>query len=194
MERNFPFTVAKEKKDVVTALQIFQLLWHHHEKRNGKFTTNALKTVFHKYISDSITYDGGWRRGKYWSPQAWEAACQKGSTGGLNLKCEHVIPRACLLAHAMELSTYQEAEEFVIKNSFVCVITDAENNRLNKASLSSSHPDVNDPWVRYSKLKEPIQVLNVPGFLTIEEQAILRKHEILVEIGNLKWEKPKLAA
>ena len=69
MERSFPFAVSKEKKDVATALRIFEMLWHDHERRGGSLSTKQLTTVFHKYISDAITYDGGWRRGKYCSGQ-----------------------------------------------------------------------------------------------------------------------------
>lgn len=194
MDREFPFNVPKEKKDVETALQIFQMLWHNHVSRSGKFTTRALTTVFHKYISDSVSYNGGWRRGKYWSPAAWKAVCMQGSAGGLGLKCKHVVPRSCVLAHAMELDTYEQAEEFVVRTSFVCVITDEENRRLNAAGLASSHPDVNDPWVRYASLEQPIMVLDVPGFLTTAEQDALRRHGILAEIGDLPYVQPKTAA
>lgn len=191
MQREFPFKADKEKKDVETALHVFELLWHNHEKRNGKLSTKALNTVFHKYVSDSVTFDGGWRRGKYWSPEAWELACEKGSTGGLGLKCEHVIPRACVLAHAMELDTYQAAKDFVVNNSFVCVITAAENDMLNAAKLGSSHPNVEDPWARYSvvstKLERSIMVLDVPGFLTDAEREQLNKHRLLEPIGARKF-------
>ena len=81
MERSFPFAVSKEKKDVATALRIFEMLWHDHERRGGSLSTKQLTTVFHKYISDAITYDGGWRRGKYWSQAAWERACHKAVQG-----------------------------------------------------------------------------------------------------------------
>jgi hypothetical protein len=94
----------------------------------------------------------------------------------------------------MQLDTYQQAKEFVVKASFVCVITDEENKRLNAAGFSASHPNVDDPWARYSALQVPIMVLNVPGFLTTAEQEVLRGHGILAEIGELPYVQPKMAA
>lgn len=85
----------------------------------------------------------------------------------------------------MKLDTFEEAKAFIVNVSFVCVITKEENARLNAAGLASSHPDVEDPWLRYSSLDEPIKLLNVPGFLSEEEQDILRRHQILVDIGDL---------
>jgi hypothetical protein len=180
-ERRFPFKTNRQKKEVDSALRLFKVLWHAHELREGPLSTKDMQNVFHDCISDALSYaDGGWRRGKFWSQNAWKVASDTKEHGHLGLKCEHVIPRVCVLKHAMEVLTrYEDAEQFVIANSFVCVVTSEENDRLNKAGFSKTHPAIDDPWLRYAKAQRPIQVLDVPEFLSKIDQDALTRHGLL---------------
>lgn len=180
-DRKFPFKTTKQKKDVESALKLFEVLWHSHENRRGKLSTSNMEQVFHNCISDALSYaDGGWRRGKYWSPEAWKMACDAGKHSGLGLICEHVIPRTCVLKYSMEtLETYEAAETFVKSNSFVCVITKDQDRMLN-SNHRSSHPMITDPWLRYAD--HNIRVLNIPNFLNQDDIDSLNRHRLLVNL------------
>lgn len=189
MPRDFPFQTSPQNKDINKALRVFKLLWDSHIKRKGPLSTHDMQDVFHKVISDALSYaDGGWRRGKYWSVDAWNTACTAGRTGNLGLVCEHVIPRKIVLDHAMKIEDYNKAKEFVLQNSFVCVITKDENIRLNKAGLAQSHPDLKNPWRRYSAANAldnedlpMIKIFDVPleNFLNENDRIILNSHGLL---------------
>jgi hypothetical protein len=158
------------------ALNVFRVL--HGAYKAGEVTLDELQPLFFRSTSDLISYREGWKAGKFWSEQAWIAACTSGNTNGL--VSEHVLPRSKTLEHALQLPV-EEALDFIWEMSFECVVTKSENGRANKAEH-----DVRDPWLRYRHAD--IQVLDICDptgvfFLSNADRQPLVRHGLLVPYG-----------
>lgn len=83
----------------------------------------------------------------------------------LGLHYEHVVPATTLYDGLCALtedanSTESDFEGFIEKHFIICVITDEENERLNKAGLRQTMPDDwkqgGDAWARYNAVEPKI--------------------------------------
>ena len=83
----------------------------------------------------------------------------------LGLHYEHVVPATTLYDGLCALiedanSTESDFEGFIEKHFIICVITDEENERLNKAGLRQTMPDDwkqgGDAWARYNAVEPEI--------------------------------------
>lgn len=174
--RSFPFEAGTgfrpgDAAKASHALKVFEVLWA--AVKAGQLTKENITHVFFDSISNPLTYGESWKRGKFWSVSAWEAACTTGRTKGL--VSEHVMPRGAVLDHALTLPTIEEAKRFVLAMSFDCIITKAEDSRLTKAKLRSTG-FVDNPWKRYALAD--IKVLDVKhpstnAFLSDEDRSKL---------------------
>lgn len=176
--RAFPFRAGTGFKpgDMLRArdaLEVFGVLWDAHQ--NGILERRHLQPVFFRSVSDQITYRESWKRGKFWSVDAWQAALTAGNTN--DLVSEHVLPRSQALAHALSIGNREAALQFVWDASFECVVTKEEDSRLPRAS---GYPE--DPWKRYAEASIMIFDVEHPRgvrFLDDADRAALIRHGIL---------------
>lgn len=187
--RDFPFEAgsgyrATDSLLARNALDVFEVLWS--AARAGQLTREHLQPVFYRAVCEFVTNEEGWKRGRFWSVEAWKRAVDAGRTGNQRLVHEHVLPRSALLAHLLEVcQTKEEAIAFLKDNAFCCVVTKEENAPL---PLHKGFPD--DPWRRYALPGKRIAILDVeypPGkhFLTDADRAMLRRHDLLVAWADL---------
>jgi hypothetical protein len=182
--RTFPFKAGTNYKNsdeshAISSLKIFRVLWQ--AVKDGSLTLDDIGDIYFYSISKTITYRDSWKRGKFWSENAWIASKKHGTTSHLGLKSEHVLPRRAVLEYALTLSSVEEAILFVEAMSFDCIVTTEENNVLTKNGLNSKG-FATDPWLRYKGTG--IKILNIQhpfGFKFLNEIDVetLKRHDLL---------------
>jgi hypothetical protein len=189
--RTFPFKAGTGYKPAdwdlaLGALKTFGVLWNH--VKNGDLVERDISHVFKNSTSDLISYRDSWKCGKFWSVSAWETACANGNTNGL--LAEHVLPRGETLKHALSFHNVEDAKRFVWENSFVCVVTKAEDDILTSAGFRSMG-DVANPWTRYAAVKG-LYILDVihdgHSFLSDSEREPLKALDLLRGMSALSQE------
>lgn len=152
--REFPFVAGTKFKETDWAKaeaskKVFGVLWE--AAKAGKLSIADVRHCFFYSTSDTISYRESWKCGQYWSVEAWKAACASGNTKGL--VAEHVLPREALLQHlfSKDVEDLETAQKCLWENSFVCVVTKVENQRLTTKGLRNSG-DAKDPWERYKQV------------------------------------------
>jgi hypothetical protein len=185
--RRFPFVAGTKFKatdwvKAERAVKVFKEIWN--AVQAGRLTKEDVAHSFFYSTSDLISYRESWKCGQYWSVGAWETALTNGKT--TELVAEHVLPRDAILQEVLSIEDWATAKQYLWDNSFVCIITKAENKRLGAAKLSKvGFP--HDPWERYKRVKIYVLDAECPAgtyLMTAAERARLQAKGLLIGMAS----------